>query len=722
MVNTPVTTSTMDLSATRMRVRSEIVFIPQFYQGALHYHLEDASTSSYYRIGYPEYVFVSLLDGNTTFAEALTSTAQQLGPAALQQGQALQVYAWLAENNLASFTTHPTKQASIPNEKRNASFWNRFNPFWVKFPLLQPDRILSALLPTLGWIFSMPSVAASILLAGTATTLIMSQWDRFVATSQTVFSTANWGWMIASWILLKCIHEFGHGLACRRYGGNVKEMGLVFILLAPLAYVDVTSAWKFPTKWQRIQVALAGVYLEFITASLAAIVWSHTESTLVAHLLYNLIIMASATTILFNLNPLMRFDGYYVFSDLLEIPNLYSEGAQFVQRLSSRVFYGTHCATPQRLGATHRLIGVYGLASGMWRVAACASLALAASILFHGAGIVLAAAGLASWFAAPIVRVLRGWPDRFREAPHTVYRAILVSSCLVGFLTAAFCWLPNPWPITAPGMIDYHDLTVVRSATNGFVKTLHVHDGQDVSEGELLITLHNEQVTNDYNELLHELEQIRIRQRMAVDKRDAAQEQIEARNHLATEQRLVASRRQYEGLSIRAPIAGRVMGRNIQQRVETYVEQGAELLCVGNDNHKELVLSVADANIDDVLPIIGSTVKVRIGSRGAMHGTLTRVEPRASTQLEHLALAATAGGPLTVREADTPDPGDASSVELTEPRYRAVVTFPTQCSRDLLCGERGYAALGTSHEPIGVAIRTWMSQWIDSGLQAANNP
>ncbi len=714
MVESNADRSTVDLVSSRIKLNDGVLFMPQLYRGSTFYHVEDTAASRFYRIGYAEYVFVSLLDGESTFAEALTVTAQKLGPSALTQSQAIEVYSWLIENDLARFVGEDGRSARERAAKNRPGLLEYPNPFWAKFSFGCPDRLITALVPGFAWLFSPPVVALFLALIAVATATVYAHWDRFLATSEIVFSPSNWAWMLLAWVILKVVHEFAHGIACRRYGSEVRDVGLVFILFAPLAYVDVTSSWRLSSKWQRINVAAAGIYVELVIAAMAAIAWSRAESALAAHLLYNFVFMASLSTLVFNLNPLMRFDGYYILADLLEIPNLYPESSQRVRRMASRLFYGTGTSGPAQIRETRWFLGCYGLAATIWRIAACASLALIASALFHGAGIVLTVLGLACWLGTPVRQLAQDIHRRFHESPYSLCRALLVSAFFFVLVVGCFTWVPSPMAITAPGIVDYQDLAVIRSDTPGFIDQIHVTDGQEVQPGDLVMTLRNEDVVNAYEDLQLAINQSRTRHRMAVDRRETALAQVEQRNQEAILQRLAVARRRYEALSVRAPVAGRIVARTIAQQIGTYVESGQELLAIGNESSKDLVVSIGDDKIDEVIPAIGTAVQVRIGSRRAVAGLLTRVEPRASTQLPHPALAATEGGPLTVKEPDDEERQANRNLELTEPRYRAVVRLPDGRSSPLFCGERGVVSFGPHRQPIGIALNRRLTTWIDA--------
>ena len=155
----------------------------------------------------------------------------------------------------------------------------------------------------------------------------LANWSELFGGYQ-VFASGNWIWLLVSWVLLKFVHEFAHGIVCKYFGGQVRETGLIFILFAPLAFVDVTSSWRFANRWKRIAVASAGIFVELLIASACVFALLYTQSAVVKDILTNTILMAGLTTLLFNANPLMRFDGYFVLADLLKIPNLYENGSR----------------------------------------------------------------------------------------------------------------------------------------------------------------------------------------------------------------------------------------------------------------------------------------------------------------------------------------------------------------------------------------------------------
>jgi putative peptide zinc metalloprotease protein len=594
---------------------------------------------------------------------------------------------------------------------------NCLNPFWLKLPLGCPDHLVTWLGRWLGWLFSPAATILGVLFILSAVGAIAIHWDRVKVASDVVFSPSNWFWMGLTWFGLKLVHEFAHATACKRNGIEVGQVGLVFVLFAPMAYVDVTASWRLPSKWQRIQIAAAGMYVELLIAAVATFAWLQLDSEPVCYLLYNLMIMASLSTLVFNANPLMRFDGYFILSDLLAIPNLYQEGSKLVGRQTRRFFYGDVSGEPQKLGGPTWLLAVYGWLTTVWRAVVCVSLVVVASTLFHGAGVAIAAVGVVSWYGRPLFEIVGEMRNQYAQCRAAFRRAVCLGSAVAIAVVSLLCWMPAPVRVSVPGIVEFADVVQLRSTTSGFIEEVLVSDGQRVNAGDVLMVLRNDDVSNIYHGLQLEIEQSRLRHRIGLDRHDIAAAQVENRNRLSLEEKLVEARRRFEGLTVRAPISGTAIRRSLDQTLGTYVAEGETLLSVGNQDSKELVVSVAQSDFDTVVPFVGKRVHVRVGSNDRFAATLTRLEPRASSELPHAALAATEGGSLAVRNST--DSGENHPV-LTESRFRGVVSIPTDSTDLLFGGQRGTAIVGWRQNGLAEWCYVNVQTWLDKKLRTAS--
>ena len=713
MVDSKPENSTIELKRSRLKLRDDLTFVPQKHQGESFYHIE--SQSRYFRVGYAEYVFISLLDGATTFCEALAISAQKLGKSSLSTDQAMQTYLWLIENKLGVLAQTPLQSGFAFNVSETPPTHHRLNPFWIRVPIGSPDRLMSWLAGKFRWLFSPATTGFGFCLIVMAFSSAMIQWDRVSADSVNVFSPSNLAWMGLAWLALKLVHEFAHGIVARYYGCEVSEAGLVFILFAPMAYVDVTSSWRLTSKWKRIHIAAAGMYFELVIASIAYFLWRRVDSELTSFLLYDVMIMASISTIAFNLNPLMRFDGYYILSDLLGIPNLYEKGAKSVHSLSKRILYGRSTCEASEIGRPALLIACYGWLSLGWRMLVCASLAIVAATLFQGAGIIIAVAGITSWIGRPVYIAIQDLRHQFERNKPTFYRAATVCLAFGGLSMTLLFSLPMPARVTASGIVEYRELANVRSIAPGFIEKVLVDDGDYVEAGEALFKLRNDDISNQFHELQIQIEQCRVRHRIAMDQHEVAQAQIANRNRESLEEKLVQARRRHHGLTVRAPRSGIVTRHHLKHMKGTYVHEGEELVSIGEPDDTELIAYISQSDFDTAVPYLDRSVYVRISGSPRMEGTLSRLEPTSCSELLHPALSSTEGGTLTVvppKATASPD-----TFELAESHFRGHISITDATSRSLFAGQRGTAIIGWKRhglaEGVYLGTRNWLQNQLD---------
>jgi len=709
-------TSTVDLVRTKVALRDDLRFVPQRYAGNSWVHIEVTSTSAFYRVGFTEYVFLSLLDGQTTFAEALAVTARTQGAEALTEDRAMVLYRWVLDENLGEFLDVQVaegRSSAGPKQEDAAKQAARWNPFWIRIPLGRPDGLLRSLTPYLGWLFSIPATIVGCALIVVATLRLLAAADRFEEASRQVFAPNNWLWLLVAWVLLKAIHETAHGLVCRRYGGSVRDSGIILAFFAPLAYVDVTSSWAFSSRWHRIHTALAGIYIELITASAAALIWLSTDSDLASHLLYNVIVMASVSTLLFNANPLMRFDGYYVLSDVLQIPNLASRSSEVMRHWLNQWFFGIKATVPTEVGSRRNVLLAYGLAAAAWKIVICASLLIAASVLFHGAGVAIALAGVIAWFGVPTFRFGRSLYRMANDTPARLMRGSLLAAATVAVAVGLFS-LPVPFGSVAPGVVELPEGSAVRAETDGFVDTLHFSVGQTVQAGDLLLTLRNRELQTEYSDLVLQLRQARLRQRTAMEAHQPGDANVAADLALALEKRIAESLQPITGLEIRASVSGTVVLQDLDSLRGRYVREGDELLVIDNSEARELHISIAQEDLPSLRNRQGESIQVRIGTRPSFNGLLSRLTPRASLSLKYPELAAPEGGTLAVVAAE-----DHADYQLTEHRFDAVIQLPSDSSVSLNAGERGYAVTESSSRTMGVHVYRTVSSWLENQFAMA---
>jgi putative peptide zinc metalloprotease protein len=519
------------------------------------------------------------------------------------------------------------------------------------------------------------------------------------------------------------LHESSHGVVCKRFGGTVREAGLMFIMMAPVAYVDVTSSWRFRSKWQRIFTAAAGIYIELLLAAIAAFVWSNAQPGPLKVLCFNAVLMASFTTILFNANPLMKYDGYYVLSDLLEVPNLYAAGQHYLQYWARRYLLGVHGMPPRSTGAKRWAIQLYGIASLLWRIFFCLGLVLVGTTFFRGAGIVLSCIAATIWLGWPLVRFAKYliWGTE-TERPN---RLRFFCTAGPGSAVVMFGLLAVPWPGArqAPVVVEYSPLTAVRTGCAGFVRHVAVRPGERVEEGQVIAQLENDELTTELDDILLAQQQSQLRLRTHEKKGQMAAYQAEFENLKALEKRQLEKQFQVDQLAVRAPCAGTVIGRNLETWLGRYAKAGSEILSIGNESMLELRLSIAQDDVDAFTASLEKPIRVRLPGAPPFSCPLTRINPRAAIDLPYASLAAPNGGPLAVRAKDrNPSSDDGSQtaadhLELLSPRFSGILTPSSDRSRSLHAGQLGVATLRPFDESIGKHLFRVAVRWTENKLK-----
>src|SRR6516162_2317659 len=313
----------------RLRVRPDLDINPQRYEGRTYYVIKDPVSLRYYRFKEHEHFLLGMMDGKHTLDDAQKEFEKRFRPDRLtledleQFGQQL-LTAGLAQNE----SPQAGKQLFDRRRKRRRSevMQALTNILYIKIPVFDPEKLLTRMLPYCRWMFTTTFMLFSVAVMLGAVLLVLTHFttflDRLPAYHEFFqFKTVMYLW--AALGLVKVIHEFGHGLSCKAFGGEVHEMGLLFLCFSPCMFCNVSDAWTLPNKWKRIIISGAGIYVELIIAAICTFIWWNTPNhPFINYMALSLMIVCSVSTVFFNANPLMRYDGYYVLADWLEIPNL----------------------------------------------------------------------------------------------------------------------------------------------------------------------------------------------------------------------------------------------------------------------------------------------------------------------------------------------------------------------------------------------------------------
>jgi putative peptide zinc metalloprotease protein len=712
-------------STAVVALRDGLVFTPDVSRDPPGYTIEDPLRGKFYRVGVPEYTVLSLLDGRVSIAEAVGVAAVKLGAQALAEHEALALVRWLLDCQLAypaaANQTERLSEAARRNEQRR--LLSMLNPLAIQIPLCRPDRLLGVLTQRLEWLFSGWSVAVWIAVVGYAIYLIAAGWDCLGEQTPVILDRDNWLRLAAAWLLLKVLHELAHGVVCKHYGGNVPTAGLTLILLFPLAYVDVTSSWRFRSKWQRIATAAAGMAAELFVAALAIIAWSNTPQGLAHHMALNIAVTAGVSTLLFNGNPLVRFDGYFIASDLLDVPNLYSCGQQYLDNLVQEHLLSRQTPSPSWPAGRKGLIRLYALAALAWRALFYLTLALSLVGRLSHLGVAIAVGLLGFGWGMPLAQMIRRTVQA--ASGQCINRGRIAATAAAGMAVALTGALlaTRPGRVDAPAVVDYASHTVIRAASPGFVREVCVANGQQVRTGQVIVVLQNTELETELADLELALQQSIIRGRIDLQNDELAKQQVEEAQQRALSKKIADLRSRVESLTIRAPSAGRLVARDLDSLPGRYLHEGNEIAVLGQEDAKELVIAVVqdDVHIFDARQRDAGDVQVRTRSGNEFSARLSKVDPRASTDLPHPALAANVGGPLAVKPRSQPEKtGETAgtSYEMLAPVFIGKAILSNDQSLEVWSGQVTTVSLHTASDSAGARWHKSLQRWIEKYTSA----
>ena len=439
----------------RLKVRPDLQVYEQKYEGKNFHVVKDPVCLRYYRFNKQEYYVFSLFDGEHTMEQAREAFEEEFKPHRLEH-QDLEsfarqlVTAGLVQHEQAGAGKHLFhRRAKQRRLKRVAAVTNIL---YMKIPVFDPDRILTWMYKYLWWIFTTPFLILSVLFMLSAASHVALHFDTFYAKLPAYQEFFSWNSVLYMWISLgvvKVIHEFGHGLSCKAFKGECHEMGVLLMCLSPALYCNVTDAWTLADKWKRIIISFAGIYVELVIAATATFVWWYTPAyPVVNNIALAVMVLCSVSTVMFNANPLMRFDGYYMLADWLEIPNLREKANRFLNNLFLDKCLGIEVVPESYMAPMRKwLFVIYAIASWVYRwVVMFGILWFLSDFLGPKLKILsqmLAVMSLASLFIWPGYRIIKNVSQRGRLPDMKAARVYITLFVFLALL-AGFFFLPLP--------------------------------------------------------------------------------------------------------------------------------------------------------------------------------------------------------------------------------------------------------------------------------------
>lgn len=706
----------------RPRLRPTAQVSRQYYRGERWYVIRDPAGNQFHRLSDPAYRFVGLLDGSRTVGEAWDLVGGQLADDAPTQPEVLQILSQLYAANLIETDITPDSAVVL---KRQKLHFNRkmkqrlMNLLFPRIPLWDPDVFIKSWMPVIRVMISWFGAVVWLAVVGSAVIALAPHWEALFGQTTHLFQNIdpNSAWLLwLTFIIIKFIHEMGHAFSCRRFGGEVHEVGIMFLVLVPTPYVDASSAWAFPNKWKRIFVGAGGMIFELFVAAICGFVWLATMGSpgLVNQLAYNTMLIASVSTILFNANPLLRYDGYYILSDFWEIPNLQRKSSEYTLGLIKRHIFRVKQQHPLPPPGQRVQLFIYAITSSCYRI--FISLAIAYMLFYllpqeiKLIGLLMGAGALIMFLVVPMfkaIKYLATDPELHRKRA----RAWAFTGAVTAAVVVAIGVINFPVTVRAEGIIEAAQRARIFVETPGFVDEIRVKDGDWVEAGQVLMVLSNRQESTELAKQQDELAvtELQIRESLATDPA-AYNVYVERKKRLSAiyEQQ----KQRVDRLVIRAPIAGKIVAPDLHNLAGAYLPASQEVMQIAQEGELEAFVLIENSERQRLDDAGNYTAELRVvgdlDTRVPVEHKNITILPAAKREVRSAALTHLGGG------AQQPDASDPSRPATANPQFEARIRFPNnnpETGEPYYPGQRVYVRFKTAYpEPLAVQWYRWFRQ------------
>lgn len=554
------------------RLRQDLVIQPQENAGGA-WVVKDPISLRFFLLGADEHFILERLNGRHTAEQIIAAFARQRAPKKLTPARLQAFLSHLYRCGLASSAApHQSRQLL---EREDSQRWQESVLGWtnllaIRLPGCNPDRWLDRVYPALRWCFSWWWMVCWLLITVGATSLAVAHWEALAAEFAQIdefVSGRNLIWLAAALAGTKVLHELAHALTCKHFGGRCHELGLMLLVFTPCLYCNVSDAWMLRSRTQRILISAAGILVELCLASLAIILWRFTYPGALHAISLNIILVCSVGTLLFNGNPLLKYDGYYILSDLVRVPNLWQESRSRFFGLLSKLFVRLRTGGPVPPLSRDAFLNIYAIMSMAYRLALTGAILLFLRRVLHPRGldvlwwlVVVAVAGHTIYaLAAPVKRWTADPTGRERLKKGAVALGLLS----VALAAAVVASVQLPCRITGPAVIEPRDQRSLFVATPGILME-GLRPGAVVEAGQPIARLDNMHLRLEQLRIEGELRRAQARvqmleARVGDDPTAAAQRGIVAEmvDDLTEQSRL--RQQEHESLTLKAPIRGTII-------------------------------------------------------------------------------------------------------------------------------------------------------------------
>lgn len=686
------------VEAIKFKLKSHISIHRHTYRGQVWFILQDHVTGQFHRFTPGVYQIIARLNGELSLQDIWVLACNTLDEDMPTQDQIIALISKLYNANILTADVIPN--ISELNSRHKTIIRNRFllrikSPLGIRLPLLDPDKFLNKSIKYLSTIFSGWGLFVWLGVVFYAFTLMLINWPELsMNTSDRVLALENIFLMALVYPVVKLIHEFGHAYVLKKWGAEVHEMGIMFLVFFPVPYVEASESISFSSKYQRMLVGAIGVMVELFLAASAMILWANIEPGVVRTLAFNTMIVAGVSTLLFNGNPLLKFDAYYVLSDYLEIPNLASKAnAYWGYLIKARLLNIPNVESPSASLRESCWLFFYAFASFLYRFFVMIMIAIYVASQLYFVGVIIAFWSIYMSLFKPFIKVVSA---PFNDASFRQRRFRVTAICSL-FAISLFCSvfiIKIPFSTQVEGVLLGNELGFIRAGQGGFVTDLKAVSGQVVERGDVLLTMADQELDTEIEVLKSQIMQ--VDQRLQASFNNINQAEILSQELIYLKNELNLSEQRKMLLTIKSPQSGKYELPD-QYLIGKYFNKGELIGQVVNYKLSKASVLVDEDSIESVLND-SQSIEIRMASSATTvyRGSIDRIAPASSRQFPSAILSVEGGGDIAA------DPSSNSEL-VTFGRYFHVDLFLPDAPKSRL-EERVYVLFRHSPEPLYLRI------------------
>lgn len=682
----------------RITLRPSVRIQRQFFRGELWYVLHDPYTNQFFRFPPEVYEFIARMSTRKSVNEIWNELVTHMPETAPTQGNIINLLSQLYQANLIHSELSPdSKRLFERYEKRETKKMQMqmLNLLFARIPVYDPDSLLKSLLPLIRLLFGPAGLFIWLVMIGAGLKSFFDNFNLALQQSQGILAPSNLILLYAAVACVKLIHEFGHAAAVRRFGGEVHTLGIMFLMLTPLPYMDATAAWAFRNKWKRVLVGASGMLFELFVAALAFIVWANTADGVLHSLAYNMAFAASVSSILFNINPLLKYDGYYMLSDVVDTPNLQQQGHMETNFFLEKFLFGRKDGISVASSKKESvLLILYSIVSTIYRFIVFGGLLFFVSTKLLLLAVIMGIYLFLSWMIVPFVKGVKyivSGPGIARVRG----RAILVSSTAIAGIILFLSGVPFPLRFKSPGILKAESFQNVTNNTAGVVRAVYVKSGDLVNKGDTLYTMDNKELELKRREGLAAIEEVEASYRLALF---SSQDQLKS---LQTQRQVLQEKlnhldSQLVQLTIKAPIDGVWYSPSSVHFLNRWIPKGTSVGQLINKDKFFFISAVSQREIGQLFlrQVTGSVIRFKGQAGNEIEIDTMIIIPMEQNRLPSSALGFMGGGEIAVKT------GDSSGTEAAEPFYEVRMGIIEHKDVALMHGRTGIVSFSLGHQPL----------------------